>query len=101
MGTYHVLATCMLLYVSLTCNLMQNYYTQKKKQKKKQPGQLLSVWLYIHELSFTLKSRAELLVFISAVYAWPLPGATSTTVARSKFVLPVGSLPLMICSGKE
>ena len=30
MGTYHVLATCMLLYVSLTCNLMQNYYTQKK-----------------------------------------------------------------------
>ena len=35
MGTYHVLATCMLLYVSLTCNLMQNYYTQKKKKKKK------------------------------------------------------------------
>ena len=32
---YHVLATCMLLYVSLTCNLMQNYYTQKKKKIKK------------------------------------------------------------------
>ena len=29
MGTYHVLVSCMLLYVSLTCNLMQNYYTKK------------------------------------------------------------------------
>ena len=35
MGTYHVLASCMLLYVSLTCNLMQNYY--KKKYIKKTP----------------------------------------------------------------
>ena len=31
MGTYHVLASCMLLYVSLTCNLVQNYYKKKKK----------------------------------------------------------------------
>ena len=34
MGTYHVLASCMLLYVSLTCNLMQNYYKKKKVGKK-------------------------------------------------------------------
>ena len=30
MGTYHVLASCMLLYVSLTCNLVQNYYTNSR-----------------------------------------------------------------------
>ena len=35
MGTYHVLASCMLLYVSLTCNLMQNYYKKKKIKKIK------------------------------------------------------------------
>ena len=34
MGTYHVLASCMVLYVSLTCNLMQNYYKKKIKKKK-------------------------------------------------------------------
>ena len=44
MGTYHVLASCMLLYVSLTCNLMQNYYKNKKskknlKKKQKKNGQ--------------------------------------------------------------
>ena len=45
-----------------------------------QPGQLLSVWLHMHELSFTQKSWAEFLTFVSAVHAWPLPEATSTTV---------------------
>ena len=34
----------------------------------------------LHGLSFALKSQADFLVFISIVYAWPLPGATSTTV---------------------
>ena len=43
-------------------------------------AQLLSVWLHMHKLSFTLKSLTEFLMFISAVYAWPLPGATSITV---------------------
>ena len=38
-------------------------------------GQLL--WLHMHGLSFTLKSWAEFLAFMSAVYAWPL---LSTTV---------------------
>ena len=53
--------------------------------------------LHKHELSFTLKSLAELLTFISAVYAWPLPEANHRW-SWSKFVLPVGNLPSMICS---
>ena len=32
----------------------------------------------MHGHSFTLKSWAEFLLFLSVVYAWPLPGATST-----------------------
>ena len=40
-----------------------------------QLGQLLSVWLHMDKLSFTVKSRHEL-----------------------NFVLPVGNLPLMICN---
>ena len=32
---------------------------------------------------------------MNAVYAWPLPEATSTT-AHIKFVSPVNSLPLMV-----
>ena len=35
--------------------------------------------IHMHEQSFTLKSGAEFVTFISAVYAWPLPEATSTT----------------------
>ena len=52
------------------------------------PGQLLSV----HKLSLTLKSWLE-------VNFWrcPLPEVTSTP-SWSKFVLPVGNWPLMICS---
>ena len=62
--------------------------------------QLLSVWLHMHGLSFTQKSWAKFLVFISIVFTWHLPRVTSTTL-WSKFVLPVDSLPLMICRQQE
>ena len=45
----------------------------------------------MHELSFTLK-------FLSAIYAWPLPEATSTTVVIEICIWLVGNLPSMICS---
>ena len=54
--------------------------THKQISISQQPGQLLSVRLHMHEQSFTLKSRAEFVTFISAVYAFPLPEATSTTI---------------------
>ena len=41
-----------------------------------QPRQLL--WLHMNRLSFMLKSWAESLTFISAIYARPLPEAIST-----------------------
>ena len=53
-----------------------------------QPGQLLSV----RKLSLTLKSWLEV-----NFWCCPLPEMTSTP-SWSKFVLPVGNWPLMICS---
>ena len=38
-----------------------------------------AMWLHMHGLSFTLKSWAEFLPFMSTNYAWPLPQATLTT----------------------
>ena len=65
-----------------------------------QPEQLLSVWLQMHVLSFTLKSWAESLVFIGAVSLCIALISVERLQPQSwsKFVLPVGSLPLMICS---
>ena len=56
MGTYHVLASCMLLYVSLTCNLMQNYY-----KKKKAPTAEVQVVL---EIPSEVKVYALVLLFV-------------------------------------
>ena len=43
MGTYHVLASCMLLYVFRTCNLMQNYYNKIKNEKKNHSNSNISI----------------------------------------------------------
>ena len=55
-----------------------------------QPGQLMSMWLYMHELYCIYMSWIS--DVISAAYAWPLPEATPPLL-WSNFVLPAGNLP--------
>ena len=57
------------------------------------------MWVHIQGLSFTLKSWAEFLVFMSAVCAWPLPEATSTTVNKPEVSFHVFFNFSRLCSG--
>ena len=52
------------------------------------------LWLHMNRLSFMLKSQAESLAFMSAVYAQPLPEVISTWAA-CHFVRSASSLQLM------
>ena len=59
-----------------------------------QPRQLL--WLHVYGQTFTLKSWANFLAFYECcAFTWSGPQPPSSWL---KFVLPVSSLPLMICS---
>ena len=73
----------------LNCHAQVDIYVSQKPTARTATVSV-AVWLHMHELSFTLKSLAVFVTFISAVYACPLPEATSTTVIE--FVLPVGNL---------
>ena len=51
--------------------------------------------MHMNRLSFTLKLWAESVVFMSVVYAWPLPVKQSQPTVYN-FVQSASSLPLMV-----